>query len=50
MPPDFGCFPVFRVDSSCGGVFFLENEPFEVIGEIGEGEFGLGPQQADGAD
>lgn len=48
--PDFGCYPVYRADSSRGDVFFLENEPVEVIGEIGEGEFGFGSQQADHAD
>ncbi|WP_315928390.1 hypothetical protein [Mesorhizobium sp. SP-1A] len=29
---------------------FMEDQPVEVVGDVGEDEFRLGPRQADGAD
>lgn len=43
-------FVLIRADSSCGEARFVEDQPVEVVGQIGERQFRLGPLEPDGAD
>ena len=51
-PPvaDFLGFGGFQTDSCPGAGALMEDQPVEIVGEIGERQFRFGPRQADGAD
>lgn len=46
----FSLFCGFQAHLSCSHTSLVEDQAVEVIGQIGEGEFGLRACQADGAD
>src|SRR5690606_13660072 len=46
----FGAFSDFRIDSSHGCSFLVEDETVEIVCEVGQGQFRLGPGDTDGAD
>lgn len=46
----FSCFHLFQAHLSRGSAPFVEDQSVEVIGEVGEREFGLRTCNADSAD
>ena len=44
-----GRFPVYRADSCRDRELFMEDQTVEVVGQIGQGQFGLGSPYANGA-
>lgn len=46
---DFSAATGFRADSSLCGSAFMEDQPVEIVGEVGERQFRFGSRQTDGA-
>ena len=46
----FGGFSAFRTQLSCRCPSFVEDQAVHVVGEVGEGDLGLGALDADGPD